>query len=125
MNIDELTIKQVKELTSFIAPINSVALHGAVGKKCVVRTYASGVHFGEVVSVASNDGRSRCELRNSRRIWSWDGAFTLSAVATAGINKADSKVSVVTKAHFIEDAIEFIPATQEAVDCIESMTAHE
>lgn len=128
MNINDLTIGDVKELVKMFGAVGGVEsspTHGAVGKKCIVRTYASGVHFGEVVSVFSNDGRSRCELKNARRIYYWKGAFTLSEVANNGIEISGSKVCSVVPQHFIEDAIELIPASEKAVEIIEGAKTYE
>ena len=121
--IDDLTIGEAKELACMFGAQKDCPPHGAVGKKCVVRTYASGVHFGEVVSVAENGGRSRCELKNSRRIWSWSGAFTLSEMAMNGIK--DGKISIFVPCQFLEDAIEFIPASTDAIKNLEGAKTHE
>lgn len=125
MNIDSLTIGEMKELARMFPHTTPQPIHGAVGKKCVVRTYASGVHFGEVVSVASNEGRSRCELKNSRRLYNWKGAFTLSAVAKDGIDLSGSRISCVSDKIFIEDAIEFIPMSEKSIAQLEGAKAHE
>ena len=123
MNIDSLTIGEAKQLAQIFTN-NQAQSHGAIGKICIVRTYASGVHFGEVLSVSNNDGRSRCELKNSRRIWYWDGAFTLSAVANNGVND-NSKLSEIVSQQFIEDAIEFIPCKNKAIKNLSEIKAHE
>lgn len=99
--------------------------HGAVGQKCIVRTYASGVHFGEVVSVAGNGGRSRCELKNARRLWRWCGGLSLSEIAVNGIVQKDSKICTLVVQHFIEDAIEFIPCSYGSIESIEEAEDYE
>ncbi len=96
--------------------------HGAVGKRCIVRTYASGVHLGTVESVENGGQFSRCTLKDARRIRYWYGARSLSEVARDGINTAKSQVHVNIPEHFIEDAIEFIPATEAAIASIEAAT---
>lgn len=59
MDIDKLTVGQVKGINELFSQskhkkesIGSFAQkeHGAVGLFCVVRTYASGVHFGRVAT---------------------------------------------------------------------------
>lgn len=122
MNINELTIGEAKELAALFEKTEPVA-HGAIGKKCIVRTYASGVFFGTVVSVASNDGRSRCELKDARRLWKWYGGLSLSEISQNGIVPEKSRLSMVTPSHFIEDAIEFIPASAPAIKKIEGAEA--
>ena len=60
-----------------------------IGKKVIVRTYSAGVHYG---TLAAQDGK-QVTLTDARRIWYWEGAFTLSAVAQNGVSKK-SKISV-------------------------------
>lgn len=74
------------------------------------------------MAVENNEGRSRCTLKDARRIRYWYGARSLSEVARDGINTAKSQVHVNVPEHYIEDAIEFIPATPEAIKTIEDAT---
>ena len=60
-----------------------------LGKQVIVRTYSAGVHFG---TLASRDGKEVI-LTNARRIWYWEGAFTLSAIAISGVS-VTSKLSI-------------------------------
>ena len=120
MNINDLTIGQAKELSNLFGSNASQSNHGAIGLKCIIRTYASGVHFGEVISVSSNDGRSRCEFKNARRIYYWKGAFTLSEMAAKGFDAKNSKICTTVEKHFIEDVIEFIPCSDESIKIIEA-----
>jgi hypothetical protein len=50
----------------------------------IARCNGAGVHAGEMVS---SDGKGRVVLRNSRRIWYWDGAASLSEIAVYGASK--------------------------------------
>lgn len=117
----ELTINDIKQLMSQTNNDN----HGAIGKKCIVRTYASGVHFGEVLEVSCNGGRSRCVLKNARRLWRWSGGLSLSEIAVNGIVAEDSKVCIRVRTHYIEDAIEFIPASDKSIKSIEECLYYE
>lgn len=129
---ENLTIKEAREIAQMFSNLTGTVYntpqepkaHGAVGKKCIIRGYASGVHFGEVVSVAENGGRSRVELKNSRRIYRWFGAFTLSEIARNGI-KNTSKVSIEVPQTFIDDAIEFIPTNETSAKIIEEIQPYE
>lgn len=101
--------------------------HGAIGKRCIVRTYASGVHLGTVMHVENGGQFSRVTLKDARRIRYWRGnenhvARSLSEVALYGIDSAASQVHDNIPEHFIEDAIEFIPATEAAIATIEAAT---
>jgi hypothetical protein len=96
--------------------------HAAIGQRCIVRAYGSGVHLGTVEHVESAGMFSRCTLKNARRIRSWYGARSLSEVAQNGISTDKSQVHVNVPVHYIEDAIEFIPATEAAIKSIEDAT---
>lgn len=78
----------------------------------IVRTYSAGVHAGELVSCIGKE----VVLKNTRRIWYWKGAASLSQIAVSGVNDADkeSKFSVVVPEITLTEAIEIIPCTKEA-----------
>lgn len=59
----------------------------------LVRSANAGVHFGYLKS-ESADG-TRVDLIDSRRLWQWFGAKSLSEVSQAGIDTDRSKVSCV------------------------------
>lgn len=118
MNIDDLTIKQAKELSQMFgeAPLITVSPH--IGKKCIIRTYASGVHFGELVS--QND--RVVELKNARRLWRWDAAphgISLSEVSIHGSCGGRSRICEKVERISILDALEVIPCTNIATNVIE------
>jgi hypothetical protein len=75
------------------------------GPEVLVRTYSAGVHIG---TLAKREGRE-VSLTNARRLWSWSGAFTLSAVATKGVDRANSRISVNVPEIILLDAIEIMP----------------
>jgi len=117
MDINDLTIGQAKELAAmFGGDTAPPSIH--IGTKCIIRTYASGVHFG---TVASQSGR-QVDLSNARRLWRWDAAphgISLSEIANHGPVGARSKICEVVKTHTILDALEIIPCTDTAIDVIE------
>ena len=73
----------------------------------IVRTYSAGVHIG---TLQSREGRE-VTLTNARRLWSWSGAFTLNAVATKGVNRKNSRISVPVPSIVLTEAIEIIPVS--------------
>ena len=81
------------------------------GPESIIRTYSAGVHIGEVVG---RDGK-QVELKNARRLYSWAGAFTLNAVATKGVDRAQSRISRPVPSIILTEAIEIIPVA-EGVD---------
>lgn len=118
---NKLIIGQARKLASlFNQESKQQDLAGfGVGKKCVIRTYSAGVHFGTVVSRDSQD----IQLSKSRRIWSWEGAFTLSAVAQDGVKTA--KLSIVTPEILLQQCIEIIPCSSRAISNLESIASHD
>ena len=80
----------------------------------IVRTYSAGVHFGYRVSREGKEVR----LTRSRRIWRWGGAWTLSEIATTGLDASKSKVAAPVDITLTE-AIEIIDCTPAAVASLE------
>ena len=95
-------------------------MNAMIGKKVIVRTNSAGVHFG---TLAAKDGKE-VVLKNARRIWYWEGAFTLSAVAVSGVGSG-SKLSVLMQEILLTEAIEIIPCSEAAADNLQSLKAHE
>lgn len=87
----------------------------ARGKPVLVRTYTAGVHYGRLVS---REGRE-VTLEGARRIWRWQGAWTLSEIASKGLDAKKSKVATPVSI-VLTEAIEIIDCTPEAVASIES-----
>lgn len=111
MNLDEMTIgdlKQIQLLLSGNQPKNIASEF--IGKYCIARCYAAGVHAGEVVSV---DGEN-VVLKNSIRLWSWkakDG-IALSGVAQHGIDKEESKIDSMNPLIYLTGVCELIPCSK-------------
>jgi hypothetical protein len=99
-----MTTHETAEATA-AAPTTSL-----VGRHCVVRTYSAGVHIGEVLA---KDG-TNVLLKDARRLWKWNGAFTLSEVAQAGISKAGSRLAVAVPLIELTEAVELIPTSEAA-----------
>lgn len=119
MNIEDMTIGQARELAEMFGGKNDDPKSPHLGKKCIIRTYASGVHFG---TLKAQHGR-QVELANARRLWRWDVApngISLSEVATYGPVGSRSKICCKLAAITILDALEIIPCTAAAAVIIES-----
>lgn len=123
MNIEELTIKEAREIVAAIggtfaangnAPAEQVhtsAPHQMLGRRCVVRTYSAGVHIGTVKYVNPANW-NECVLTDALRLWKWTcGGLSLSAVAKNGIKggRLNREAEIA-----LTNAIEYIPTTQEA-----------
>lgn len=77
----------------------------------VVRTFSAGVHIGVL---ESRHGKE-VVLSDARRLWSWQGAKTLSEVATAGVS-AGSRISAAVPLIELTEAIEVthtLPAAEK------------
>ncbi len=84
----------------------------------IVRTLSAGVFAGELVR---RDGKE-VELANARRLWYWDGAATLSQLAMEGVkNPGNCKFPRTVNSITLTEAIEIIPATDEARTSIEGV----
>ena len=91
-----------------------------INKKCIIRTNRAGVFFATLKEY-DNTTRSAI-LSNCRRLWYWDGAASLSQLATEGVKKPlNCKFTVTIPLMQVEEVIEIIPATDEAIKNIESV----
>lgn len=86
-------------------------------KYVLVRTYSAGVHYGELVE---RNGRE-VTLANTRRIWSWQGANSLSEIATNGCAK-NSRISVSVPSNVLPEMIEMIEMTDKAVKVLSEIS---
>lgn len=116
MNIDDLTVGQVKEIISVFASAAQTAQHPFIGKYAICRCYSAGVHAGHVVSV---DG-DRVILRDSRRLWSWTAKLgvALSGVAQNGLGSG--KIDTLNPEIYLTGVIEIIPCSDAAKASIQN-----
>ncbi len=75
-----------------------------IGKRVLVRTRSAGVHFGELVSKNGME----VHLKNGYRLWSWNGALSLSSVATKGVTLGSSKIDGPVEEINLPESIEII-----------------
>lgn len=127
MNIDTLTLGQLKQIQSLFSSSPSAepvqmqtvqnGLNGMIGKKVIIRTYSAGVWFGELEQKAGNE----VILKNARRMWKWwaKQGISLSACALYGVKHEESKIVEPVENVWLE-AIEILPCTETAIDSLES-----
>lgn len=84
--------------------------HLMLGKRCIIRTYSAGVHIGTVAYVNPQNSME-VMLKDALRLWRWEGALSLSAVANEGITGGRLNR---TGEVYLTNAIEYIPTTPEA-----------
>jgi len=83
-----------------------------IGKVCMVRTYSAGVFAGVV---KSRNGKEAV-LTDARRIWYWEGAASLSQLATSGTSKPQNcKFPSPVPEILLTEVIEIIPMTESAI----------
>jgi hypothetical protein len=114
MNIDALTIGQVKALQNLMGggqDIQQPVTHPMIGKRCLIRTYSAGVHIGDVAWINPNNSME-LKLQNALRLWEWTGGgLSLSAVANNGI--ASGRLNKTGEV-LLTNAIEYIPTSSKA-----------
>jgi len=80
-------------------------------KYVIVRTYSAGVFAG---CLESRDGRE-VVLSDARRLWYWDGASSLSELATRGTSRPNKcKFPCAVPRVELLEAIEILDVTTEA-----------
>ena len=123
MNVDNLTIGQIKEINSFLnlgsnnTNVENKLQHPMIGKKVIIRTYSAGVWFGLLEQKEKNE----VILKDARRMYQWfcKESISLSAVAFYGINQDKSKICVAVPSIWLE-AIEILPCSIEAINSLET-----
>lgn len=86
--------------------------------KYIIRGDRSGVFYGEV----ANRNGQEVTINNCRRLWSWDGAASLSQLASEGTKRPDNcRFTVTVDTLTVLDAIELIPCTEAAAISIEEV----
>ena len=84
----------------------------------LVRCRNAGVHYGKLVGT---DGF--VTLEGSHRIWSWEGAFTLSEVSQKGVSQARVACEVPYLSIPMQDVAELIPMTTAAETSLAAFVA--
>jgi len=84
----------------------------------IIRADKSGVHAGYL----HRRGGDEVKLRQSRRIWYWDGAASISQLAVDGTSRPENcKFSVPVPQITVLGVIEVIPCTEEAQRSIQGV----
>lgn len=89
-----------------------------IGKYCVIRCDRAGVFAGTVEEL---DGQSVL-VCNVRKLWRWYGATETLQIALEGVKHPnDCRFTVAVDSLVLTDAIEVIPATEEAKASIDGV----
>ena len=85
----------------------------------IVRTYSAGVFAGYLESRKDKE----VVMRQARRIWYWDGAASLSQLATDGTSKpSNCKFPCAVDKVELTEAIEILQCTEKAKKSISEVT---
>ena len=120
MNIEDLTLKQIREIQGlFLSGADFASrpnpTHPFVGKYVICRCAGADVHAGVLVSQTGDEAI----LKYSRRLLSWTAkeGIALSGVAMHGLK--GGKVDVMVPEIALTGVIETIPASEVARDSIQ------
>ena len=87
-------------------------------KKVIIRSDRAGVFYGEI----KERNKDEVVMTNVKRLWYWDGAASLSQLATEGVTRPNNcKFTVTVPEMTILGVIEIIPCTEKAIESIESV----
>lgn len=89
-----------------------------MANKVIIRADRAGVFYGEI----KERNGSEVVMTNVRRLWYWDGAASLSQLATEGVTRpGNCKFTVTVEEMTILGVIEIIPCTKKAEESIDSV----
>ena len=98
------------------------AIDNLIGKKVIVRSYGAGVFFGTLNDVEKCEDKWTVELINSRRIWYWEGACSITQLAVDGKkNPSGCKFTVIEPSVIVSGVVELHECSETAVKSIESV----
>lgn len=87
-------------------------------QKYIIRCDRAGVFYAEIKERRG----SEADLGNARRLWYWDGAASLSQLATEGVTAPQNcKFTVTVPVMTVLGVIEVIPCTEAAVKSIDGV----
>ena len=79
---------------------------------CIVRSNMAGVFFGLIEKI--NPDKSVL-ISNARKIYYWEGAYTMEDLADKGIDVKKSKVTCEIESVLLSDYCQVIPLTDKAL----------
>jgi len=88
---------------------------------CVIRTYSAGVHIGYVKEFGEKHPQ-QATLLNSRRLYNWNNACSLSQVAMDGVGDG-SRIAMELPEITLTDVIEAIPCSEKSAEFFKAVKA--
>ena len=116
-NPETITIDDQKYIRADSVIIEASKVDGL--QYCVIRSYGAGVFCGYVKEKKAEQNGINVDLVNSRRIYYWSGACSLSQLAVEGLKDIDnSKIAMVVPIQTVANVIEIIPMSKKAANQI-------
>jgi hypothetical protein len=98
--------------------VAKVANDHFIGHYCIVRSARAGVFAGTV----RHRNQQEVTMTNARRIWYWDGAASLSQLATSGTSKPENcKFPASVPSVMLFEVVEILPTTAKAEQSIKGV----
>ena len=96
-------------------------LKDLIGQYAMIRTYSAGVFAGTIEDIDSTSGKI-VRVKNARRIWEWEGAASLSELATRGTsNPSGCRFPAEVPFVVLTEVIEILPISDKAKLTIENV----
>lgn len=115
LNVNEVELNGVVYIRKDTVTSNKTVENTDGLKYVLIRSYGSGVHIGYLKSEKFESGIKIVTLVNTRRVFYWAGAASLSQLALEGTTKpAECKISVELGENEVVNVIETIPLTEKA-----------
>jgi len=115
MKPETIMIDDVKYVREDSIKENAIEIDGL--KAVLIRSYSSGVHYGYLKEEKDLLAGLSVTLVNSRRVWNWYGAASLSQLAIDGVkDKENSKIAMILPEIQIQQVIEIIPLSKNALE---------
>lgn len=93
-----------------------------IGRKCIIRSSASGVWFGVIEAVELSGGFAVVRLSSGRRLWRWDGK-ALDCAGLAIYGPATARIAgALPEPNLVANVCEINLTTPDASDAIEAVT---
>lgn len=125
MNIEDLTLRQIREIQALSSPENAGNItSSAIGKYVIVRTRNEGLNAGYLVKADSTG----CVISQARRIWYHRPKDRKTAwfegVAKSGLSD-DSKISCAVDQKYIIEDYSLTLCSKDAEESIKKHPSHE
>ena len=115
----EITIDGIKYIPKSSVKTSTLAKTYKGLKYVIVRTYSAGVFAGYLKSRKGKEGI----MLNSRRLWYWKGAASLSQLSVDGVSKPDECKfpCEIEGEHELTEIVEIIPCSKKAQESINNV----